>query len=137
MAARSAAVYARNMTTSLGKLDDFALDAAVAVKAGGESYVVVRSSEAPDEVCVVVNKCPHAGLSLTKGPRGGYEDGVITCPWHNSSFNVCTGENLDWTPGFAGVSAPKWSRKLIAMGKSPAPLTVVDASVQDGEVMIP
>lgn len=124
------------MTTSLGSLDDFPLDEATAVKADGESYVVVRTSEQPYEVCVVVNKCPHAGLSLTKGPKGGYADGVITCPWHNSKFEVCTGENLDWTPGVAGVSAPRWSRKLIAMGKSPAPLTVVPASVVDGEVVI-
>lgn len=124
------------MTTSLGRLDGFPLDAATPVKADGSGYVVVRRSEAPDEVCVVVNKCPHAGLSLTSGPKGGYADGVITCPWHNSRFEVCSGENLDWTPGFAGISAPRWSRKVIAMGKSPAPLTVVPASVVDGDVVI-
>lgn len=124
------------MSTSLGSLEAFPLDVATPVKAGGSGYVVVRSREAPDEVCVVVNKCPHAGLSLTSGPKGGYADGVITCPWHNSRFEVCSGENLDWTPGFAGISTPRWSRKLIAMGKSPASLTVVPASVVDGEVVI-
>ncbi|HRV67205.1 MAG TPA: Rieske (2Fe-2S) protein, partial [Candidatus Nanopelagicales bacterium] len=87
-------------------------------------------------VCIVSDRCPHAGLSLSRGPRGGYEDGVITCPWHNSRFDVCSGENLDWTPGVAGVKAPKWSRRLIAMGKSPAPLTVLAASVKDGQVVV-
>ena len=124
------------MTTSLGPLSGFPVDAATPVKAGGTGYVVIRSSEAPDEVCVVVNRCPHAGLSLTSGPRGGYADGVITCPWHQSRFDVCTGENLDWTPGVAGIPAPRWSRKLIAMGKSPAPLTVVPARVVEGDVVL-
>lgn len=124
------------MALVIGAVLDFPLDAATPAKAGGKSYVVVRSSEAPDEVCVVVDKCPHAGLSLTKGPRGDYSDGVITCPWHNSRFDVCSGENLDWTPGVAGITAPKWSRKLIALGKSPAPLTVVPASIEDGNVVL-
>ena len=124
------------MTISLGRLQDFPLDTATPVKVGGTTYVVVRRGEAEDEVCVVLDKCPHAGLSLTKGPKGGYADGVITCPWHNSKFEVCSGENLDWTPGFAGLSAPRWSRRLIAMGKSPAPLTVVPVHVDDGELIV-
>ena len=117
-------------------MTDFPLDTAVAVTLDNTGYVVVRRSDSPDEVCVVLNRCPHAGLSLTKGPRGGYEDGVITCPWHNSSFDVCSGENLDWTPGFAGIKAPRWSHRLIAMGKKPAPLDVVDTEVVDGEVRL-
>ena len=122
--------------TTLGHLDDFPLDTPTTVKADGESYVVVRRAQSPDEVCVISDKCPHLGLSLTSGPRGGYADGVITCPWHNSRFDVCTGENLDWAPGFAGIKAPGWSRRLIAMGKAPKPLTVAPASVRDGQVVL-
>jgi nitrite reductase/ring-hydroxylating ferredoxin subunit len=133
---RTSGASVAGVTTSLGPLAGFALDTPTRVKADGETYVVVRRSESPDEACVVLDKCPHAGMSLTKGPRGGYEDGVIVCPWHNSRFDVCTGENLDWTPGFAGISAPSWSRKLIAMGKAPAPLTVVPVSVRDGQVVV-
>jgi hypothetical protein len=40
------------------------------------------------------------------------------------------------TPGFAGIKAPGWSRRLIAMGKSPAPLTVLTVSVRDGQVVV-
>ena len=36
-----------------------------------------------------------------------YEDGVVQCPWHNSRFDVCTGENLDWVTGFAGHQVPR------------------------------
>ncbi|MBK9739767.1 MAG: Rieske (2Fe-2S) protein [Actinobacteria bacterium] len=124
------------MTRTLGPLTDFDVDKPTQVTIDDEKYLVIRRSQSPDEVCVVRDRCPHAGLSLSRGPRGGYENGVITCPWHNSRFDVCSGENLDWTPGFAGFTAPGWSRKLIAMGKSPAPLTVLSVSVQDGQVVI-
>ena len=124
------------MPTTLGPLADFALDAPTPVTIDGDKFLVIRSSQNPDEVCVVRDRCPHAGLSLSRGPRGGYENGVITCPWHNSRFDVCSGENLDWTPGVAGVTAPRWSRRLIAMGKSPAPLTVLAAEVRDGQVVV-
>jgi nitrite reductase/ring-hydroxylating ferredoxin subunit len=124
------------MTTSLGRLDDFPLDTPTPVKVDGRTCLVIRRSEAPDEVCVIPDACPHAGLSLTKGPRGDYRDGVITCAWHNSRFNVCTGENLDWTPGMAGIRVPGWSRKLIAMGKAPTPLGVLESSVVNGKVIL-
>ncbi len=124
------------MPTTLGPLTDFPIDEPTPVTIDGDKYLVIRPSENPDEVCIVSDRCPHAGLSLSRGPRGGYEAGVITCPWHNSRFDVCSGENLDWTPGFAGVTAPKWSRRLIAMGKSPAPLTVLATSVRDGQVVV-
>ena len=124
------------MTTSLGRLDDFPLDTPTPVKVDGRTCLVIRRSEAPDEVCVIPDACPHAGLSLTKGPRGDYRDGVITCAWHNSRFNVCTGENLDWTPGMAGIRVPGCSRKLIAMGKAPTPLGVLESSVVNGEVIL-
>ena len=124
------------MSTQLGPLTDFALDKPTSVTIDGDAYLVIRSSQSPDEVCVVRDRCPHAGLSLSRGPRGGYADGVITCPWHNWRFDVCSGENLDWAASFAGVTAPKWSRRLIAMGKPPAPLTVLAVSVRDGQVVV-
>lgn len=123
------------MRIDLGPLDSFPADTPTPVSVDGTSYLVLRQSQT-DGVCVVLDKCPHAGLSLSKGPRGGYNDGVITCPWHNSAFEVCGGQNLDWTPGFAGIKAPRWSRKVIAMGKQPAPLTTFEASVSDGRVII-
>lgn len=122
------------MDISLGAVSEFPVDEAVRVKAGDTNVVVVRKSD--DEVCVVLDKCPHAGLSLTKGPRGGYDDGVITCPWHNSKFDVCTGENLDWVPGVAGVRVPNWSKRLIALGKQPTGLDVLPVSIQDGELLV-
>jgi len=39
----------------------------------------------------LLNRCPHRG-----GPLGqGFLDGAeVSCPWHNWTFNVTTGENV-------------------------------------------
>jgi nitrite reductase/ring-hydroxylating ferredoxin subunit len=83
------------------------------------------------------NRCPHLGLSLTKGPGGTrFAEGQLVCPWHNSRFDFCTGENLDWAPGFAGRAMPRWSAKLIALGRKPAPLTTYDVVVDGEDVFV-
>lgn len=79
------------------------------------------------------NKCPHLGLSLA---RGKIEGGAITCPWHGSRFDLCSGKNLDWTNSFLGMSMPQWSHGLIAMGKSPAPLKTYPASESGDAVLV-
>ena len=114
----------------IGALADFPDGQATPVSIDGTNLVVWRDG---DDVCAVKNRCPHMGLSLTKGPGGLHaENGEITCPWHSSRFDLCSGENRDWAVGFAGRTAPRWSQKLIGMGKSPAPLTTFQVS-RDGE----
>jgi nitrite reductase/ring-hydroxylating ferredoxin subunit len=118
---------------TLGALAEFADGSLSAVTVDGHALIVARDGE---QVHVAVNRCPHLGFSLTRGPGGlRYADGVVQCPWHNSRFNVCTGENLDWASGFAGRAAPKWSRRLIGLGRTPRNLTTVPARVEDGRVV--
>jgi nitrite reductase/ring-hydroxylating ferredoxin subunit len=89
------------------------------------------------DVHVAVNKCPHLGFSLTKGPGGlKYENGVVQCPWHNSRFDICTGANLDWVSGIAGKHIPRWSQQLVKLGRKPKDLTMVPALVVDGIVTV-
>lgn len=77
------------------------------------------------------------GLSLSKGPGGvRYSDGEVVCPWHNSRFDLVTGENRDWAPGFAGREMPRWSRRLIALGRKPAPLTTYPVVVEGEDVYV-
>lgn len=105
-----------------------------AVDAGGTALVVGLAGES---LCAARNHCPHLGFSLTKGPGGvRYDDGAVTCPWHNSRFDLASGENLDWTPGFAGKDMPRWSRKLLAMGRKPSPLTTYDVVVEGDDVYV-
>lgn len=39
----------------------------------------------------LVNRCPHRGGPLGQGFLEGAE---VSCPWHNWTFNVTTGENV-------------------------------------------
>ncbi|MCK6369820.1 MAG: Rieske (2Fe-2S) protein [Gammaproteobacteria bacterium] len=84
-------------------------------------------------ICAVVDRCPHMGMSLA---RGKVEGNVVTCPWHNSRFDLCTGRNLDWVSAVLGLPMPKWTHRAIAMGKAPAPLTTLPCEERNGEVWV-
>lgn len=119
---------------SIGQLSDFPEDELVPVEIDGHHLIAARVG---DEVHVAANRCPHLGLSLTRGPGGlRYADGVVQCPWHNSRFDVCSGANLDWVSGFAGRDTPRWSRKLIALGRTPHDLNMLAVRIADGEVFV-
>lgn len=118
----------------VGKVTDFVDGQLRAVDANGTPVVVARDGET---FCAARNRCPHLGFSLTSGPGGlRYSDGVVQCPWHNSRFEMCTGENLDWATGFAGREVPRWSRGLVALGRTPAPLTTLSVTVEGDEVVV-
>ena len=85
------------------------------------------------EVKGVIDKCTHLGMPMRKGPFDGR---VITCPFHGSRFDIGTGENLDWVSGVLGVNMPKWTCKLIEMGKQPAPLTTLTVEEKDGGAFV-
>ena len=118
----------------VGTVADFADGKLHAVEAGGTPVVV---GIAGDSLCAARNRCPHLGFSLTKGPGGlTYADGQIVCAWHNSRFDLASGDNLDWAPGFAGVDMPRWSRRMIALGRKPSALTTYDVVVEGDDVYV-
>ncbi len=118
----------------VGTLADFPEGQLRAVDADGTSVVVAHDGT---QLCAARNHCPHLGFPLTRGPGGlQYADGVVQCPWHNSRFALCTGENLDWATGFAGRNTPRWSRRLIALGKSPSPLETFPVVVEGDDVFV-
>lgn len=41
--------------------------------------------------CATQAKCTHRGGPLNEGKLDG---STVTCPWHGSQYNVCTGEVL-------------------------------------------
>lgn len=93
----------------------------------------VLASRVDGKVCAVVDRCPHMGMSLAKGR---VEAGVVTCPWHNSRFELCSGRNMDWVSAILGIPLPKWTHKAIAMGKAPAPLKTLPVEEAQGEVFV-
>jgi nitrite reductase/ring-hydroxylating ferredoxin subunit len=68
----------------VGELDGGKL---VRVELEGEAVVVARSEET-DEVCAISATCSHLGGPLDEGDREG---DTVTCPWHGSQFNLCSG----------------------------------------------
>jgi nitrite reductase/ring-hydroxylating ferredoxin subunit len=60
-----------------------------AVDVDGVRVLVSRSED--ESVCAIANACTHVGGPLDQGERDG---NVITCPWHGSRFDLCSGEVL-------------------------------------------
>ncbi|MEL6491714.1 MAG: Rieske (2Fe-2S) protein [Cyanobacteria bacterium J06621_3] len=92
---------------------DIRADKALKVDANGQIVLVAKVG---DGNCAIANKCPHLGLPMAKGK---VENGVITCPFHGSKFEMCTGKNVEWVESFVGIPLPGVAKKMMAMGKSP------------------
>lgn len=50
------------------------------------------------EVCALANTCTHLGGPLAEGSREG---DTVTCPWHGSRFDLCTGAVVEGPAVFA------------------------------------
>jgi nitrite reductase/ring-hydroxylating ferredoxin subunit len=59
------------------------------VEVDGEPALVTRAGSG--RICAIAATCTHLGGPLDEGERDG---DVVTCPWHGSQFDVCTGEVL-------------------------------------------
>lgn len=115
---------------SIGSIADFPAGEAKVINADGTSVVI---NHVDDKFYAVENHCSHLGLPLGANKVDGT---VITCPFHGSKFDMCTGENLDWVTGFAGAKLPDWSRKLLVMGKKPAPIKTFNILSENGQLFI-
>ncbi len=71
------------------KADEFRIDA---VRPGPALLIGdVAIFNAAGRMCATDAKCPHLGGPLNEGTL---EDSTVTCPWHGSEFDVCTGAVL-------------------------------------------
>lgn len=64
-----------------------------------KGITVVRGADRPiavvaddGKIAAVDNRCPHLGFPLH---RGSVKDGILTCPWHNARFDLCSGCTFD------------------------------------------
>lgn len=73
-------------------LDESALsDTAMArVEVDGEPALVARTEDG--RICAIAARCSHLGGPLDEGERSG---DLVTCPWHGSQFDLCTGDVVD------------------------------------------
>ena len=116
----------------IGNVSDMPATGAKVFDAEGTAVVVAKVG---DGYCAVVNKCPHLNLPMAGGKIDATA-GTITCPFHNSVFELCSGKNLDWVQGVVGVKLPDWTRKIVAMGKQPAPIQNFKVTEEGGKLFV-
>jgi nitrite reductase/ring-hydroxylating ferredoxin subunit len=56
------------------------------VEVDGEPALLTRARDG--RVCAIAATCTHLGGPLDEGERDG---DIVTCPWHGSRFDLCTG----------------------------------------------
>ena len=71
---------------TVGNAADFPENAMKRVDAGGMPALVIRLD---GKLCAIGAVCSHAGGPLDEGELKGR---TVTCPWHGSKFDVCSGQ---------------------------------------------
>jgi nitrite reductase/ring-hydroxylating ferredoxin subunit len=61
-----------------------------AVDLDGTPVLVARNQSGA--LCAIANTCSHLGGPLAEGSRDG---DVVTCPWHGSRFDLCSGRVVE------------------------------------------
>lgn len=112
------------------KSDEVREGAVFAATLQGKAVALTRVN---GKVEAFLNSCPHMGLKLTKGRIA---EGVITCPFHGSTFDLVSGADKAWVSGIMGVKLPAALCGVLAMGKPPKGLTKFTAHEVDGTVLV-
>jgi nitrite reductase/ring-hydroxylating ferredoxin subunit len=112
--------------TKIATTAEASADKVLKTSANGQSILVAQVG---DKYCAIANKCPHLGLPMDKGK---FENGVVTCPFHGSKFEICTGKNTQWVESFVGIPLPGIAKKMMAMGKAPTDVASFTVS-QEGQ----
>lgn len=95
---------------NVASVDDLPEGGSKLVYAGGEQVALFRAG---DQFFAVGNRCPHANGPLVEGTLHGC---TITCPMHDSLFNLETGEPL--------------------RGPTSRPLKTFDVRIEDGVIYV-
>ncbi len=114
----------------IASTNDIPANKVLKTSANGQSIIVAKVG---DKHCAIANKCPHFGLPMAKGK---FENGVITCPFHGSKFEICTGKNVEWVESFVGLPLPNIAKKMIAMGKAPTDVASFTVTQEGNDLFI-
>jgi nitrite reductase/ring-hydroxylating ferredoxin subunit/uncharacterized membrane protein len=71
--------------TAVADEADLPPNGALAVRAGDTEIAVFRQD---GWICAIAERCTHRGAPLHEGE---VSQGRVTCPWHGSRFDVCSG----------------------------------------------
>lgn len=96
--------------TAVADEGDLPADGALVVQAGDTEIALFRQD---GWICGIAERCTHRGAPLH---RGEVKNGRVTCPWHGSEFDVCSGSVL--------------------RGPATAPQQAYETRVQDGRIEV-
>jgi class 3 adenylate cyclase/nitrite reductase/ring-hydroxylating ferredoxin subunit len=92
------------------------------------------------------NACPHLKLPLfdrmqsADDPDAGTskidESGNILCRWHESSFDLDTGEIINWCSGLEGDGTSKGMEQLGDISKNRGALQIIPCKEDDGHIWL-
>lgn len=125
--------YAGKNWTAVLKEDELPPASRKLVEMEAFDLLVIRIGE---NVFAFNNACPHLRLPLRDSDVT--EEGVLVCKWHQSCFDVLTGDIKAWCPGLDPDGTTK-NVELKIMGnisKNRTPLTVFPARVNDGKIWV-
>ena len=94
------------------------------VCAGGRELLLARTA---DGFYCADNRCPHLGGDLSHGTLEGK---VVTCPDHNSQFDLATGAIIRWT-NLTGIVA-----RFDMRAHPQKPLAVYAVKVEGDRVLV-
>ena len=80
------------------------------------------------------NACPHLRLPLSDSTVT--DDETIVCRWHESRFDLNSGEILDWCPALADDGTPKGMEHLGNVSKNRTPMSPLPVRAHDGHIWV-
>jgi nitrite reductase/ring-hydroxylating ferredoxin subunit/uncharacterized membrane protein len=96
--------------TAVADEGDLPADGGIVVKAGDTQIALFRQD---GWICGIAERCSHRGGPLHNGE---VRDGRVTCPWHASEFDVCSG--------------------AVVRGPATAPQPAFETRVKDGKIEV-
>jgi class 3 adenylate cyclase/nitrite reductase/ring-hydroxylating ferredoxin subunit len=94
--------------------------------------LLIRTAEA---VYAVNNACPHLNLPLNES-RLTEDGGGIVCRWHESCFDLATGEIRRWCDGLTPDGISPTAPYLGVISKNRRRMTPFPASIAEGKVWV-
>ena len=86
------------------------------------------------ELFAVSRRCRHQLADLSEGSIDA--DGCLVCPWHQSRYDVTTGEMVAGPKGFLGYHGPTPGYTQLVRGYSKALKLRVASAVRRGAVVV-
>jgi nitrite reductase/ring-hydroxylating ferredoxin subunit len=111
--------------TKVLSADSLAPGARQVVKVGDRPILLINHN---GQLHAVDNRCPHLKLSMAKGKIT--DEGAITCPWHRSSFDLCSGEVKEW------ITWPPVMSKAMGLVSKEKVLPVFPVRVEEGSIWV-